>query len=519
MTTKVIKGFIKNWAQDETLLPITRAELVLDKFGKIALNSGEFEAGNNESEFGLISAADLAKIKNTSGGMSLSDIYNKLGYINTGIYVNNTPITFYNPTDGNKTPINITSSTVDLGVSSNAVTINLPEIITSTTADKLIKSLSVDSYGRITAISYGDLTNGEIPTDLSDKILEGCVTKYDEIGDNDRAIANKRYVDQAVALVNKVATGALVFGTSLKDADAANNALKSKAYDNHYFIATGTFDLNTGDLFDPTGYTADTTFQVKPGDTLIVYRGSSDIPKFIHVPSGDEKTTTITVQNDKDIDAPIKNKLGDVRLTFSNVFSLSNPNGNNIVINLPQVDANRDGYLSSADFVKFNSYAENSGVSYTGEFTNTTGYKIGTITVGQTKHDVYGKNQISKLELVSKAEEDYTPILQFTETGASPVSIEVKGIRGIAVVKNNNSIEISSSIAVQSDSQKYLEITDDYKLGVKLGSVVSNEVKEGLTDYREFAEFRDVVYNYGTIWNEVKELSYGSQSLIESITF
>lgn len=518
MTTKVIKGFIKNWNQD-TLLPITRAELVLDKLGKVALNSGEFEAGKNGSDYGLISATDLAKIKGTSGGMSLSDIYDKLGYINTGIYVQNTPITFYNLTDGSKTPINITSSTVNLGVSSNEVTINLPEIIQATTANNLIKSLTVDSYGRITAINSGNLTNKEIPKNLSEKILDGCVTKEDEIYDNDRAIVNKRYVDQAVALVNKVATGALVFGTSLRDADAANTALSNPAYNNHYFISTGTFDLNTNDLYDRTGYTG-ATYQVKPGDTLIIHKGVNDIPKFIHVPSGDEKITTITVQNNKDIDAPIKDKLGDVKLIFSDVFSLSNPSGgNNIVINLPQVSGDRDGYLSSEDFVKFNSYAENSGVSYTGIFNDTNGYKIGTITVGQTTHDVYGKKQESKLELVSKAEEDYTPILKFTETGASPVSIEVKGIRGVAVVKNNNSIEISSSIAVKSDSQKYLEITDDYKLGVKLGSVVSNVVKDGLTDYGEFAEFRDSVYRYGTIWDEVEELDYGSQTLVKLITF
>lgn len=516
---KIIKGFIKNWAQDETLLPITRAELVLDKLGKVALNSEEFEAGKNGSQFGLISATDLAKIKSTSGGMSLSDIYDKLGYINTGIYVNNTPITFYNTADGSKTQINVTSSTVTLAVANNEVTINLPEIIQSTTADKLIKGLTVDKYGRITAISSGDLTNDEIPENLSDKVLDNCFTKEDEIGNSDRAIANKRYVDQAVALVNKVATGALVFGTSLRTADAANTALSNPSYNNHYFISTGTFDLNTNDLYDPTGYT-DATYQVKPGDTLIIHKGANDIPKFIHVPSGDEKTTTITVQNNKDIDAPIKNKLGDVKLTFSDVFSLSNPSGgNNIVINLPQVSDSRDGYLSKDDYIKFNSYAENSGVSYTGVFTDTTGYKIGTITVGQTKHDVYGKNQISKLELVAKTEEDYTPILKFTGTDASPVSIEVKGIKGVAVVKNNNSIEISSSIAVKSDSQKYLEITDDYKLGVKLGSVESNVVKDGLTDYGEFAEFRDLVYKYGTIWNEVEELNYGSQSLIDLITF
>ena len=52
---KITKGFIKNWGGD-TLLPITRAELVLDSLGQVAFSSGEFEAGKNGSKYGLISS-------------------------------------------------------------------------------------------------------------------------------------------------------------------------------------------------------------------------------------------------------------------------------------------------------------------------------------------------------------------------------------------------------------------------------------------------------------------------------
>jgi hypothetical protein len=56
------KGFIQNW-QGENLLPITRAELVLDCFGNIAFTSPEFEAGATRKDgtvnaYGLITAAE-----------------------------------------------------------------------------------------------------------------------------------------------------------------------------------------------------------------------------------------------------------------------------------------------------------------------------------------------------------------------------------------------------------------------------------------------------------------------------
>jgi hypothetical protein len=64
MATK--KGFIKDH-YDNTLLPISRGELILDSQGNIALTSPEFEAGHNGNTYGLISALDLLKIKGGEG--------------------------------------------------------------------------------------------------------------------------------------------------------------------------------------------------------------------------------------------------------------------------------------------------------------------------------------------------------------------------------------------------------------------------------------------------------------------
>lgn len=51
------KGFIKDWA-GRHILPITRGELVLDQDGNIALNSKYFLAGENGTQYGLITAAE-----------------------------------------------------------------------------------------------------------------------------------------------------------------------------------------------------------------------------------------------------------------------------------------------------------------------------------------------------------------------------------------------------------------------------------------------------------------------------
>lgn len=521
---KITKGFIKNWGGD-TLLPITRAELVLDSLGQVAFSSGEFEAGKNGSKYGLISVDDLAKIKSTSGsGLSLQDVYDKLGYVNSGIYINNKPFTFYG-TNGVKTPINVSAveNTVVLGVGENTLTLDLAKVGKATTTTKFIKGLTVDDYGRVTTIVEGDLDDSEIPATLTNKtlvngILDGCYTKDTEIANNDKAVVNKYYVDQAVAKAAGIATGALTFGTVLSTLEDAKGVLKDD-YLNHYFKVSGKYSINVSDLYDSNKY-SETTIDVKPGDTLIVYKDSSvTSAKFIHIPSGDD-VTTITVARESDLNPVIQYRTDDVKFTFSDVFSVSNPNGGgNVLIKLPKATNSVDGYLSSEDFARFNNYENSLAVSYSSIFTASDGYKLGTITVGENTYDIYGKNQVSKLELTNGETNAYNPILKFTETGVDPVSITVKGIKGITAFKDGNTIEIGAANEVDADSQSYLEITDGYKFGVKLGSVESGQVTPGLTDYGEFAEFRSLVYSNGTIWEEVATLEYGSSGLIAAISF
>ena len=84
------KGLLQDFNGNK-MLPITRAELVLDAAGNIALTSALFEAGQGGSKYGLISAADLAALKTVTGGnaggQNLGDIYTKLNAINTSLKV------------------------------------------------------------------------------------------------------------------------------------------------------------------------------------------------------------------------------------------------------------------------------------------------------------------------------------------------------------------------------------------------------------------------------------------------
>ena len=91
------KGFIKDWLGNR-ILPITRGELILDRDGNMAIASNLFLAGEQRDENGnllrdsqgnllpgLITAAERAMLTGGGSGGGISDIYTKLGYINSGI--------------------------------------------------------------------------------------------------------------------------------------------------------------------------------------------------------------------------------------------------------------------------------------------------------------------------------------------------------------------------------------------------------------------------------------------------
>lgn len=493
------KGFIKD-IEGNYLLPITRGELVLDSYGKVALHSNEFLA--TETQPGLMSAAEKAMLSGSGSGQSLSDIYTKLEYINNGLKFNNLPVNFYD-SDGKATPITITpDSTISINVNGNNVNLGLAALTTTeTSVSQILKSITVDKYGRVTAVSGSTLTNDDIPETLSDKKLVNAVltngkTATSEIEDEATAIANKNYVDLKFNSVNNIATGALKFVGPISSADDAITIVTELKQANSYYKATKSFTIPAAYLYSETESTS--SQYVKIGDTLIVYPVSSTEHKWVYVPSGDEQITTLTVL-EENATAAIDGKAGNLKLLFSSIFNVIDPASNGLVasIDLPAASANQSGHLTAEDWIRFNSYADSLKVTYDSNVLSTASgvYSLGTLTVGTDPYTIYGLNNISALELKDNTDSTvYNPILKFTETGTSGTSVEItyKGTNGIEVLKDGNDIQFRAANQIYETSAKYLN-TNGYQFGVTIGSKNGTTVNDGLTDYKEFNEFRTTV--------------------------
>lgn len=529
------KGFIKDWSGNY-ILPITRGELVLDANGNAAFQSEQFLAKDGHP--GLITAAERAMLSGGVNGEGIADIYTKLGYINAGLSFGGTAVNFYD-SDGKATPISVVSTGENkisiVAGDDNAVRLGLAEIQTeATSVTNILKSITVDKYGRVTAVTGAALTDAEIPATLTGKtlsngVLTNCTTSSTEIGTDAKAVVNKQYVDSKIQEITGLATGALKFGGPLDNAETAESYLTDKSRWNQYFKVTAEFTLNTSDLYDTAGITG-STIKVKVGDTLVTYVANSGdaVAKYVYVPSGDD-ITTITVDGDNNAAPAILNQVGNVTLKFSSLFSVeNNPVGTKTAyISIPAATSTQNGYLSKEDYAKFSNYATSLKVEYSGEIAegSTGSYKIGTLTIGSSSSAIYGRYNVSSLSLTNGTTDVYNPILKFTETGAADVKITVKGVNGIVTKKNDNDLEIAAANEVATDSVNYLEIDSGYKFKVKIGSVENNAVVNGLTDYNEFAEFRSNVLSKTTVFVEIansltdttKTFYYGSTELQKAV--
>lgn len=519
-----IKGFIKDWS-GKRLLPITRGELVLDEHGNPALTSAEFEAGKKGS-YGLISAADLALLKGGEGGQGITDIYAKLKAINEGIKVGETSISFYN-TSGVATPIKFNAvAGLVVGVANNVITFGLTSIHTNEIKEtKILKSISVDTYGRVTSVSSGDLTTDEIPHKLVGKELSGCTTDVEDIADNKKAIVNKAYVDKKFTDVAGMATGALKFGGAIPDSTVALNFLNSNtpSYLDYYFKVTKEFDLNKGYFYDPSASIKEDVVETKPGDTLII-TNLAGTHQYVHVPSGDD-ITKVTVTKDGEGNNPtFPGRLGHMTLQFSEIFNLTNPsNGNTAYISFPEASATKSGYLKKEDYVEFKSYKDTLAVSYTPVLTSGD-YQIGTLTIGSNSYDLYGKNNVSSLTLTNGASNEYNPILKFTEAGVD-TNITLKGLNGVTVKRDGTSVTFTADIKVHEDYSDYLAVTEGHKIGVKLGSFKDGGYNEGLVDFGTLNQIKSLLsvtttfeeISYSLSGDASKEFQYGNENLKKAV--
>lgn len=505
------KGFIKDWLGNH-ILPITRAELVLDQEGDVALTSKFFAAGDYGNAYGLVTAAERAMLSGGGTGGGISDLYTKVEYINQGFKVGGTAVNFYN--ENGATPINLVStgdSKISISIGEgNLINFGLSSISTNeTSVSQLLRSIVVDKYGRVTSVTGSELVDADIPAELTSKtlingVLNGCTTVGKEIGNDEKAIANKFYVDSKLSEIAGVATGALSFGGSIGDQTLAENMLTNKDYWNTYYKVVAEFSLNVSDLFDDTGITG-STVKLKIGDTLIVHQPSSTATKakFVYIPSGDD-ITAITVKGDGETTDALTSRVGSVTLRFSTLFSVTNPSSGSgtAYISIPPATATQHGYLSKEDYAEFKAYSSSLSVSYDSNFDAGPGvYEIGTLTIGTSEKVIYGKNNISSLTVnngsTSGNFQEYNPILKFTETGASDVNIGLIGSAGITIKKNNTNVEFSASNEVieQDVPQelnprkvKYLTLEDGYKFGVQIGKANNYGIvtQDGLTDFSQF---------------------------------
>lgn len=546
------KGFIKDWNGNQ-ILPITRGELVLDQYGQEAFHSNDFLADITKKLPGLMTWEEKAMLSGGGAGgtLSLASLQQRVNYINQGFKVNDVSHNFYSEdASGNATatPINLKGTTqqITVGANGNEITIGLTQLQTEiTSVNAILRSISVDQYGRVTAVTGSALTNADIPDldgkTISNATLSNCVTSTEDIGTDPKSIANIAYVEKRFTDIENTALGALQFGGPVSDYDGAKNTLKGKTYWNHYFKVTGIFTIEAQYLYSNTESAFDQP--VKPGDTLIVYPidKEAEVSKFVYIPSGNEEETTITVTEEGSATNALDKQIGGITFEFAPVFEVSNPRGKVAKITMPAASASQPGHLSVEDYVKFSSYADNLKVVYTPTVpSNAVGvYEIGTITVGSTPSVIYGQNYKYALSVENGVGTGdaaiYNPVLKFKENGVDSLAVTYTGTNGIRVAKDASGIKITAANEVIEQDvpqplnprkTKYLTITNGYQFGVNIGSVdAQGNVTDGLTDYSQFnalvervaSTFETFTYSLNGSANE-NEYRYGNAKLKAAVT-
>lgn len=511
--TTTYKGFIKD-LKGNKILPITRAELVLDSLGKMALFSEQFLAKDGHP--GLITAAEREILSGGGSGISVGDLNTKLNYINEGFKVGGTSLKFYDYDENNilkGTPItfNADDSLQVTLAANNVITFALKNIGAENTlvktAKHFIDSISVDNYGRVISVTRKELTNDDLPDTISNKTLDGCITTVPESA-GDTALVNKKYVDSKFSIVS---AGALQFGGTITK-DNYSGKLNS-SYVNYYYKVTEAFTLSKDNL-----YSEENDINVKSGDTLIVYK-DSDNCKFVYIPSGDEITTQIIAIQAGTNPQTYSPLLGNVNIQFDEPLSVKiDKDYNKLQVSLPEANSTTSGYLSAADYNKFSQYAAKT-MTITPSLT--TGYEIGKITLDGKDTILYGKNYSLTLE----ADETLiNPSLKFNDTS---FTFESSSTIGVKRIKDSNKIQFTGLYT--SGDTDLLNI-DDNTITVKKGSASNTK---GVVIYEDFSNLSTVVSQHLAIGltseaittslktnegNTDEVYYYGSNKLISAIT-
>lgn len=458
-TKNNIKGFITDVAGN-TILPITRGELVLDANGEVALHSSVFAA--NKDQYGLLSPTHYTLLESlgpndTPNADNLASILAKLNAINEGIKVDNTTLNFYDKHDNNQsTPIIFKSSeTISLTADSNnnitASLIPLPQYSAPTT-ENVVANVTVDKYGRVTQI--------ESTTALSGVHLTGCTTEHITETSNKSAIVDKQYVDDRFGDISAISTGALKFRGTIYNADKIETVLQEE---NCYYLIGADFSI-------PNEYFHDkhADVQVTTGDTLIVYKKNDDT-KFEFIPSGDD--TSIINLYDSQNDEPAIIGVGESHIRLEYPFKVTKDNNKDINISIPEADRNTAGIISPQLFIDIQTATAKS-MSYSPILS--TGVPLGEIKIGD---DTELPTVIYSPDYSLKYQDDAIKWQGYNkDTGKEELNIQFG--RGLL---HTHSADTSTIQVNLGEDNKYLEVNQN---GV-LTAVISEESQESKTGFTQ----------------------------------
>lgn len=530
MTT--IKGFIKDY-NGNPLLPITRGELVLDSQGTPAFRSSEFIAQAPSTGFdglpGLITAAEKALINNLgdgSGTGTIFEIYSQLNELfKIGINVNGTKLSFYND-DKQATPISFINNDNNIVVTNNGneIVLNLASKNYGKTVKNIVNKIEVDEFGRVTNVEGSDILNNIT-------INNGKVSASITDSSDGTAIANKSYVDSKFNTANGVALGALKFiGVRSTQTELDNIGANLTSNVNSYF------KIGADGLELPSQYILgeeSSNISLKVGDTVIVHTNDEGDTGFVHIPSGDEPITSITVK-DSSVDK-ISNAVGQVAFTFDAPFGVSKESDNEVKISLPTLSADNTvevGLLSRTDYDNFKTYSAKS-IQYVPTITNQSAshYEIGKISFGDDYRLIYGQDTTYTLGLIS----DYTsgddagkdPKLLLTSSLGDDSNIQFIGSDGIKIKKDGNTVKITPNI---TSNTTFITVSNGSVIGVKLGNVGDDgKIENGLIDYQttinyvaevhqNAAHFKAITNSLTGTENGTNSYCYGGPNLISVIS-
>lgn len=441
--TTTYKGFITDMQQNR-LLPITRAELVLDAKGNIALRSEEFLAQGELP--GLVTAAERELLTNLANSSTNTNLKEILESINTSLYIDTSPVVLYRTSDTASTYIKC-SDGLTVTKTNNIFTFKLAEAYqakTINTAGHVIKSIATDIYGRVQSVTGGALTSDELPADISGKTFIDC--KIDG-----SPVVNQDYVDTKFNNVGAIATGALQFSGTISNQDSIAKLISDHDF-NRYYKITGY------DLYIPKGFVYGSTSTVNTpldfGDTIVTYKDSEGAFKFVIIPSGDDDLS-IGIYNDSA-------SAGDafaIKATSPLSFSVSN---NIATLTLPNVsNSEKGGYLSKNDYDTFKSYASAHAVSYTPNTDLINPITIGTLTIGGRPIEV--KSQAYNYTLAI----DNNHKITLKDGNRNGGEVTISGSKGISVLSNSTAKTLTiEGYTVANDSDALLDISNDGEISI-----------------------------------------------------